>query len=218
MQSGDNQNAEVQSAALERGRPRPASNVWYVHDLVRRANEQRDPEAFSELYERYSPRIYAFLCQHLNGRTQEAEDLTAEIFTKVYEKIDSYQFRGVPFSSWLFRVARNHLIDHVRRQQPRPEHGAMPLDSASEVAEPGAAGELDRQLTNEGLRGAMRHLTEEQRQVIELRYLQGLSTQEAADAVGKSEEAAKKLQARGLAALKRAMDCPSGCWRPGELS
>lgn len=185
--------------------------MWYVQDLVRRANEDRDAQAFTELYERYAPRIYAYLFQHVHGRTQEAEDLTAEVFVKVYERLNAYQFRGVPFSAWLFRVARNHLIDHVRRQGPR--QAAAPIEAAENLPEPGSGATLDRRLVAAGIEGAMRHLTEEQRRVILLRFVDGLSTAEAARVVGKSEEAAKKLQARGLAALKRTMDCPSGCWR-----
>lgn len=185
------------------------SNVWYVQDLVRRAHAQ-DTAAFGELYERYAPRIFTYLCHQLNGRTQEAEDLTAEVFTKMLERIGSYQFRGIPFSAWLFRIARNHLIDHVRRAPRQP---TMPLDDAYELPEPSTARSLDRRLAADQIMAGLRLLTDEQRQVIEMRFIEGLSTLQAAERIGKSEEAVKKLQSRGLAALKRAMDCRSGCWK-----
>ena len=185
------------------------SNVWYVQDLVKRAHEQ-DKAAFGELYERYWPRIYNYLCRQLDGCSQEAEDLTAEVFAKVYEKIGSYQFRGVPFSAWLFRIAHNQLIDHVRS---RPRAPSAPLEDAAEIQEPSSLRALDRRLTADQIKGALQLLTEEQRQVVVLRFIEGLSTQQTAERMGKTEEAVKKLQARGLAALKRAMDCRSGCWR-----
>jgi RNA polymerase sigma-70 factor (ECF subfamily) len=94
---------------------RPVSTVLYAEELVRRIRTN-EPDAFDELYARYSPRVFGYLYQRLNGNHEEAEDLTAEVFTKVYEKIDSYQVQGAPLSSWLFRIAHNRLIDSVRRR------------------------------------------------------------------------------------------------------
>jgi RNA polymerase sigma-70 factor (ECF subfamily) len=187
----------------------PTSNVWYIQDLVQRAN-QKDQAAFGELYERYSPRVQNYMTHHLNGRTQEAEDLTADVFTKVFERIGSYEFRGVPFSAWLFRVARNQLVDYVRR---RPRQAQVPLDEASEVRESGTFQGVDQQLAADNLNGALKHLTEDQQRVIALRFMEGHSTARTAELTGKTEDAVKKLQARGLASLKRTMSCPSGCWR-----
>lgn len=184
----------------------PTSNVWYVQDLVRRANEQDRP-AFAELYERYSPRIYSYLYHRLRGSSHEAEDLTADVFAKVFEKLNTYQFRGLPFSAWVFRIAHNQLIDHVRGQPRRP---IVPIELAEELE---ASGGYDQGLAAVQLREAMQHLTEEQRQVVAFRFLEGMSLAQTSAAVGKSEEAVKKLQARGLASLKRVMDCRSGCWR-----
>jgi RNA polymerase sigma-70 factor (ECF subfamily) len=180
-----------------------------VEDLVRAA-QAGDAQAFEQLYALYAPRVHGYLRGQLRGRPEDAEDLTAEVFTRVYERIGSFQFRGVPFLSWLFRIAHNQLIDSYRRY---PKHELLPLEDAFTVAEPKAGQAFAHQLSVNQLDSALLHLTDEQRQVLQLRYLQGLSTAQAAEAVGKSEEAAKKLQARGLAALKRSMDCPSGCWR-----
>ena len=189
-----------------------ASNVWYVDDLVKRASA-KDPVAFSELYSRYAPRIETYLAQRLNGHTTDAEDLTADVFTKVLERLDSYQSRGLPFSAWLFRVAHNRLIDHVRRA---PRQATEPLDEALDVPEWGSSRELNLNLTSDQLRSELQLLTPEQREVVKLRFLDGLSLLETAERTGRGEEAVKKLQARGLAALKRSMDCLSGCWRLPE--
>lgn len=186
----------------------PASNVWYIQDLVQRANQQDQP-AFTELYERYAPRIHSYLQQRLKGNSHEADDLTSEVFAKVYEKMGGYQFRGLPFSAWLFRIARNQLIDHVRSAGRQPQ---VPLEAAAELRGP-TSGVFNRRLDHQQLGPALSQLTDEQRQVIVCRFVEGMSLAETARVVGKGEEAVKKLQARGLAALKRAMACQSGCWQ-----
>src|SRR5918912_1753553 len=94
---------------------RPVSTVAYAEDLVRRVRAN-EPDAFDELYARYSPRVFGYLYQRLNGNTEEAEDLTADVFAKVYEKIDSFEVKNSPMSAWLFRIAHNRLIDSVRRR------------------------------------------------------------------------------------------------------
>ena len=198
----------VQAPAAERER----SDVWYVEGLVERARQQ-DQAAFSDLYERYAPRIHGYLSRRLGARADEAEDLTADVFAKMVEKLDTYEFRRLPFSAWLFRIARNHLIDHARvsgRRQP-----ALSLDQSPLL---GGTTRLPfaQNVTTDQIREALRQLTEEQRQVVLLRFIQGLSLLEVAERIGRSEEAVKKLQARGLAALRRVMDCRSGCWRVGD--
>lgn len=188
------------------------SDVWRVQDLVQRARDH-DETAFNALYERYSPRIERFLAHHLNGSTQEAEDLTADVFAKVVEKLDSYEFRGLPFSAWLFRVARNRLIDHARGRQRQGTQ--VQLDEAPEMATGESVGLLERGWAVEQIREALQLLTEEQRQVVVARFIRGLSLLETAAELNRTEEAIKKLQSRGLGALKRAMHCQSGCWRIG---
>ena len=188
---------------------RPVSTVAYAEDLVRRirANEA---EAFDELYARYSPRVFGYLYQRLNGNIEEAEDLTAEVFAKVYEKIDGYQVQGAPLSSWLFRIAHNRLIDSVRR---RPKQTQVPLDVAPQMAAGPVFGGIDQQVAMEQIKVGLARLTEEQRQVIVLRFLEGKSLAETAAVMKRNEDAVKKLQARGLASLRRGIECLSGCWR-----
>lgn len=173
-----------------------------VHTLVRRAQD-RDNQAFAELYALYARQVYSYLYYRLNRRAHEAEDMTADVFLKVFERIGSYQAQGVPFTAWLFRLAHNHLIDHIRS---RPRQTLVGLEAAAAVAEPATAREIERRLTVDQLRHALVRLTEDQQQVVLLRFVQGLSVAETARAVGKTDEAVKKLQARGLMALKRALD------------
>ena len=188
---------------------RPHSTVMYAEDLVRRVRARED-DAFDELYARYSPRVFGYLYQRLNGNVEEAEDLTAEVFAKVYEKIDGFQVQGAPLSSWLFRIAHNRLIYSVRR---RPRQTQVPLDVAPQVASGPVFQGIDQQVSMAQIKAGLARLTEEQRQVIVLRFLEGKSLAETAAAVGRNEDAVKKLQARGLASLRRAMECLSGCWK-----
>lgn len=179
-----------------------AASTMDIQALVRRA-QQQDGQAFGELYALYARKVYSYLYYHLKGRSQEAEDLTADVFVKVFEKIGSYEFRGAPFSAWLFRIAHNHLVDHVRS---RPRQQLVPLEAIAELPETASLQELDRRLTVEQLKRALARLTPEQRQVVVLRFVEGLSTAETAQAVARSDDAVKKLQARGLATLKRVLE------------
>jgi len=169
-----------------------------VHDLVERAR-QGDRQAFGELYEHFSPRIYNYLYYHLNCRAQPAEDLAEEVFVKILKKLGRYQDRGLPFSGWIFRIAHNHLIDHLRAH---PKHGVMSIDDCQDLPEQRSERTLGLALTHTELSQALGHLTQEQRRVVVLRFLQGMSTSETAGVLGKTEDSVKKLQARGLQVLK----------------
>jgi RNA polymerase sigma-70 factor, ECF subfamily len=188
---------------------RPVSTVMYAEDLVRRVRAN-EPLAFEELYERYSARVFGYLYQRLNGDAEEAEDLTADVFTRVYEKIDAFQPQGAPLSAWVFRIAHNRLIDTIRR---RPRATRVTLDDAPELVAGPAFGEVDQQVAMDQIKAGLARLTPEQRQVIVLRFLDGKSLAETAAIVKRNEDAVKKLQARGLASLRRGIECFSGCWR-----
>src|SRR5215210_9008148 len=97
-----------------------------VQTLVERA-QAGDGGAFGELYEQFAPDISRYLLRHLNGHWESAEDLTEEVFVKVLQRLGSYQFRGMPFSAWLYRIARNHMIDYLRT---RPRQSISSLDTA----------------------------------------------------------------------------------------
>src|SRR5438094_5103645 len=190
---------------------RPVSTVAYAEDLVRRVRANH-PDAFDELYSRYSPRVFGYLFQRLNGNAEEAEDLTADVFTKVYEKIDGFQPQGAPLSAWVFRIAHNRLIDAVRR---RPRQTQVTLDDAPELASGPVFEGINQQVALDQIKAGLARLTNEQRQVIVLRFLEGKSLAETADIVGRNDDPVKKPQARGLASLRGGLDCLSGCCRAG---
>ncbi len=169
--------------------------------LVQRA-VAGDTDAFAKLYEAYVERIYRFIYFRV-GVAEAAEDLTSQVFLKAWEGLSRYQPRGLPFGAWLFRVARNTVIDHYRASRP-----TVPLDTAA-LSQPDPAADVaeavGRRLENDELRAALGKLTDEQRQVLSLKFLAGLSTDEVAQALGKKPGAVRALQMRGLQALARLM-------------
>ena len=114
---------------------------------------------FEEAFDRLWPRCYR-LARHMTGNREAAEDLTEEVFLKVLERLGSYQFRGLPFSAWLYRIARNHMIDHLRS---RPRQVISSLDAAPEIPEKKAELVMDRSLDRHELTYALDRLTSDQR-------------------------------------------------------
>jgi len=160
-----------------------------------------DQDAAKELYERYFDRIYNYVYARL-GRAEDAEDLAIDTMTRSLTRLDLFQDQGVAFSSWVYRIAHNATIDHYRKQAKAslvPLEGAILPQSPdpSEIA-------LDR-IESEDLRAAVRELTEEQQQVLILRFFQDLSAAQAAEIMGKSIGAVQALQHRALGSLERTL-------------
>jgi len=170
------------------------------HDLVRKAQDY-DPEAFGEIYERYYNGVYRYIYYRVGEQTL-AEDLTMEVFVKAMEAIDTYTFRGVPFSAWLYRIASNLVVDHFRRQ---PAQGAVSLEEKLVASMEVPAQALESEFAHHALRRALAELTDDQQQVVILKFVDGLSNLEVAQILGKTEGAVKSLQHRALASLGRAL-------------
>jgi RNA polymerase sigma-70 factor (ECF subfamily) len=163
--------------------------------------------AFAEIYRRHYDAVYAYLF-YRSGDAMLAEDLAGEVFLKLVERISGYTYRGQPILAWLYTVARNLLTDHHRRvgqDDPLPV-GEQVLAAPSNPSE-----EAERRLEQACLVRAMRHLTESHRQVILLRFVQGLSHSETAQILGRTENATKVLQHRALKALRRSLKS-EGCY------
>lgn len=159
-----------------------------------------DARAFGRLYDEYADRVYAFVRSRVDS-TADAEDVTATVFLKAWEAIRSYDDRGLPFSAWLFRIARNAVVDEYRRKARRP----VPVEETpetGETAEPAdvaaiAAADAER------VRAAVGMLTDEQAAVIAMRFWWDMSLKDTADALGKNENAIKALQHRAVRTLAR---------------
>ena len=173
---------------------------WRDEDLVRAA-QGGDTVAFGQLYERYFDKVYSYLSFKL-GNATEAEDVAAQVFLKAMESLRGYKWTGIPFQAWLFRIAHNALVDHLRRRAKRTSD---PIDEAIPDARDEADPEqyLAEKLKREGLLGAVDRLTDLQRQVIQLKFGGGLSNAQVAQIMGKTEGAVKALQHAALQALLR---------------
>ena len=171
-------------------------------ELIRRAKEC-DPSAFATIYDHYYLDIYNYI-YHRVANVQLAEDLVSEVFLKVLESIDSFTFRGIPLSAWLFRLARNLLIDYFRTS-PRPGV-EVPLEEEVVLTEGGPDAALERKVTRKQLLGALSNLTEDQKEVVVLKFMEGFSNTDVAKIVGRSEGAVKSLQHRALSTLSRILE------------
>lgn len=168
--------------------------------LVERA-KGGDQEALAELYERYLPRVYRFVAVRLSA-TEDVEDVTATIFLKMVDGLRSYEWRGAPFAAWLFRIARNEVVSFVRRARYRE---ADPLDEALHDPAPSTMRAVEEAERLSAVRRAIAQLPPAQREVVELRFMAGLSVAETAKVLGKSENNVKVLQHKGVARLQRLM-------------
>ena len=171
-----------------------------VEDLVRRA-QQGHSEAFAGLYEAYYDKIYRYV-MFKTGDTLEAEDLTEEVFLRMLESIGSFKWQGYPFTSWLFRIAHNLVIDYYRKAGRQKKTS---LDDAMRVV--GSDGvdvdrKLDIELSIKEVKEAMGGLTQLQQEVLSLRFAGGLSVAETAEAMGKKENAVKALQHAAIKKLR----------------
>lgn len=174
-----------------------------LRELVRRA-KSGDGDAFASLYDRYATRVYRFALVRL-GSPETAEDLLQEVFLKVVEALPRYEERGTPFAAWLFRIARNSVIDHARTRAAIP---AEPLDAALGVHDDARGPAELAELKGDAalLVDALGSLTPEQRDVVVYRFFAGLSPAEIAGVMDRREGTIRALQFRALGALRRHLD------------
>lgn len=169
--------------------------------LIQQA-KQGDPAAFTEIYKQCQPAIYRYIFYQV-GEAATAEDLTSEVFVRLVDKIDRFTYRGRPLLAWLYTIARNLVTDHHRRvKQTQPlELEKQLVADTIDVEE-----HIEDKLAQRRVIAAIARLTEEQRQVILLRFIEGLDNASTASILGKSVNAVKALQHRALAALRRILE------------
>jgi RNA polymerase sigma-70 factor (ECF subfamily) len=155
-----------------------------------------DADALRFLYLRYADNVYGYVCSIVRDEF-EAEDVTQQIFAKLLTSLERYEPRVVPFSAWVLRVAHNAAIDHVRARRPVPLEEVHPPDATADDAR-GRERFAD-------LRLALDALPPEQRDVLVLRFLVGLTPREVAERIGRSEDAVHGLQHRGRRRLRNEM-------------
>lgn len=154
------------------------------------AAQQGDGEAIRYLYVSFAESVYSFVRSILRD-AHEAEDVTQHVFAKLPARIKKYEPRAVPFKAWLLRVARNAALDSLRA------HRTVPVEEVRPVGEP-----MEDRGLGEALRTALASLPEDQREVLFLRHVIGLSPSEIAERLHKTEGAIHGLHHRGRRAIK----------------
>ncbi len=170
-----------------------------IEQLVERA-QAGERDALEELYLEHFDRIYGYL--HMTvGNRHDAEDLTTQTFLRMLESIGRFRWGTAPFSAWLFRIAHNLAMDHFRaRRRWQPEEEVPEPPGAFESS---AEEEAIRALSGQLMLDLIEGLSDEQRQVLILKFVFDFSNAEAATVLDKSEGAVKSLQHRAIASLQR---------------
>jgi RNA polymerase sigma-70 factor (ECF subfamily) len=174
------------STAIERNHRDPD-----VVQAVVRA-QRGDPDAIRFLYLRYKNNVYGYVLSMLRDE-YEAEDVTQQVFMKLMRVIGKYEPREAPFTSWILRVARNVTLDHLRQRRP------VPAEAVRDSCEPAHDPSLDRRW---GLEQALGALPEDQRRVVVLRHVGGLTPGEIAECMGRSEASIHGLHHRARHTLR----------------
>jgi RNA polymerase sigma-70 factor (ECF subfamily) len=161
---------------------------------------QGDPSAFGSLYDHYQAMIYRFVLVKVDSR-EEAEDITHHVFLSAWQKIETYKHRGHPFSSWLYHIARNLVIDHYRSKKSNVS--LEKIDPESSLIPAVAHFDLSTKLQVEKIHIAIRELKPDYQDVIIMRFVEDMSLKETAGALKKSEGAVKLIQHRAIKELKK---------------
>lgn len=163
------------------------------------AAAKSNPQAFGAIYDLYFDRIYAYAYHH-TGQHADAEDVTAQAFKQAFENLGRFEWRGVPFGAWLYRITSNIITGQLRKARP-----TAAFEEALET--PGGHPTPEEFFLtgerNSELLAKVRQLPDFQCQAIMLRFGQNLSYAEIADSIGRTEGAVKQLIHRGLSTLRQ---------------
>lgn len=168
--------------------------------LVKKA-KKGDSEAFGKLYDVYVEKIYRFVFFKVRSRF-EAEDITQQVFLKTWQNIKTYKpQKGAGFSSWLYRIARNSVIDHYRTAKDHVDIEDLKNDGQfTSIPDPG--GDMDRIERFKKIEASLVILTDDERDVIVMKFIEELSNKEIGDVLDKNQGAIRVIQHRALKKLK----------------
>lgn len=167
-------------------------------DIVKRAI-RGEASAFGALYDHYQPQIYRFVVIKVSRR-EEAEDLTHQVFLLAWQNIAAYRDLGYPFSSWLYHIARNLVVDHYRGQREQVDLDEVDAQLTENSA--GAEETVGTKMEMERVRRAIRELKPLYQDIIILRFIEELPIRDVARSLKKSEGAVKLLQHRAMKQLQ----------------
>ncbi len=186
-------------------------------ELVRESNDQAelvtraiqgDSEAFGELYLVFLDPIFRYIYLR-TGDTNDAEDLAEQVFLKAWQALPGYKQQGFPFSCWLYRIAHNLIVDYHRRRKSTLPWQVSPSEDPDESSPVGSTS-LPDQDESISLAAAISNLSDEQQQVIVLRFVEGMGYEELSPILNKSEGACRMIQNRALKALYSLMNRDQG--------
>lgn len=169
--------------------------------LIKQA-QSGEPEGFGKLYDAHHHQIYRFIFLKVGSRA-EAEDLTHQVFLSAWQNIKNYTSGGTPFKSWLYRIARNKVIDFYRLAK---NNIALELVKDSVYANHDLELNLEESLALDEVRTAMQKLTSEQQDVMVMRFVEDMPIKEVAKIIGKTTGAVKLIQFRAIGKLKNILN------------
>ncbi len=161
-----------------------------------------DDIAYREVVARYGDPLYGYVYS-ITGNHHLSEDIVSDTYLRMVEKIDTYTFYGAPFKAWLYRIAHNLAINAMKHSS-RTNVGLDQAGAAVAPDDPAAA--IETRLESQALRQALSELTDEQQQVVLLRFVAGHSSREVAQVLDKTENAVKQMLFRALRSLGRVLE------------
>ncbi|MBI2515030.1 sigma-70 family RNA polymerase sigma factor [Candidatus Wolfebacteria bacterium] len=164
-----------------------------------------EAQAFGLLYDHYQPQIYRFIYLKV-GLREEAEDLTHQVFLQGFEKIIEYRFEGFPFSSWLYRIARNEIIDYYRTKKIHIDLEEVVNNELEETGDDDLSKIIDQNLDLARVEEALRCLNQIEQDIVILRFVEELSPDEVARILEKKPENVRLLQHRAIQKLKKTLN------------
>ena len=162
------------------------------------AARSRYEKQLAALYEEYYDRIARYASVHIGDRS-DAEDIAGDVFLKALKSLDSYEERGVPMQAWLFRIAHNLVVDYLRKKS---RFSTVPVEMTELPGDSDPEALAAQSIEMEKVRQAMTQLTPDQRQVIGMRFLGGLTSKEVAAIMKKSDGAVREMQRAAIERLR----------------
>jgi RNA polymerase sigma-70 factor (ECF subfamily) len=158
-------------------------------------------EAWGHIYDQYYPKMLRY-CYLRTGNPAVSEDLASQVFLEALRSIRRYRYRGVPFAAWFYRLAHNLTADYLRRNARQP---TVSLREEAEHPDLQTPDEAEASALRQDVAAAIQRLTDDQQQVLMLRFFEGLSHEETAAVMGRRPGAVRALQSRALNTLRRLM-------------
>jgi len=168
--------------------------------LISKAKEGKE-EAFGQLYDKYMPAIYRFVFLKVGAQKAQAEDICHEVFLNAWQNIKNFRFQGYPFSSWLYRIALNAVIDYYRTRKVNIDIDLVPEEAMATNASLHES--LDDKFDLQMVKMCLTKLEPSYQDVLIMKFIEELSNKEIAAALDKSEGAIRVVQHRAIKQLKK---------------